>query len=334
VDETGIREALAAFGLLRPGEGVRLSPLAGGVSCDVLRAEADGGAVFAVKRALPRLRVATEWLAPVERVESEVRWLKLARAVDPRLAPEVLAEDQAAHLFVMRYLDPAAHPVWKTALAEGRAEAGFGAAVGRDLARIHAATAHRPQVAAQFRTDELFMALRIDPFLLHVAARDADAAPRLLALAGDLRTRKTALVHGDISPKNILMGPDGPVFLDAECAVYGDPAFDLAFCLTHLLLKTVWLRDQAAGLMTAFEGLWGAYRPGVDWEPAQEVSCRAASLTAALLLARIDGKSPAPYIESEADKALVRGRARALLAEADLDLDRLALAWRAGGQGV
>src|SRR3546814_15874158 len=89
----------------------------------------------------------------------------------------------------------------------------------------------------------MFRALRVDPFLLHVADRDAELAPVLRALADDLSARKIALVHGDVSPKNILVAADGPVFLDAECAVYGDPAFDLAFCTTHLLLKAVWLAD-------------------------------------------------------------------------------------------
>src|SRR3546814_5894121 len=86
---------------------------------------------------------------------------------------------------------------------------------------------------------EMFRALRVDPFLLYVARHDSELAPALTALADDLASRKSALVHGDVSPKNILVSASGPVFLDAECAVYGDPAFDLAFCTTHLLLKSV-----------------------------------------------------------------------------------------------
>jgi len=326
--EDRIKAALVRHGLLRPGESARFSALAGGVSCDVLKVETQGGRVFAVKQALAQLRVAAEWLAPVERAESEVRWLAVARGVDPRLAPEVLAQARDEHLFVMAYLDPATHPVWKAEMAAGRVDPAFAAAVGADLARIHAATAGRPEVAAEFQTDAQFMALRIDPFLLYTASRDEAAAPRLRALAGDLETRKTALVHGDISPKNILVGPEGPVFLDAECAVYGDPAFDLAFCLTHLLLKTVWLKDHAPALMASFDGLWGAYGRGVDWELLEDLSRRAAGLTAGLLLARVDGKSPAPYLTDEADKALVRGGARELLAEVELDLDGLARVWR------
>src|SRR3546814_19356137 len=90
----------------------------------------------------------------------------------------------------------------------------------------------------------MFRALRVDPFLLYVAEHDAELAPALRALPADLSARKIALVHGDVSPTNILVGPDGPVFLDAECAVYADPAFALAFCTPHLLLKAFGLGDS------------------------------------------------------------------------------------------
>jgi aminoglycoside phosphotransferase (APT) family kinase protein len=229
----------------------------------------------------------------------------------------------------MVYLEPSRHPVWKEELLAGRMDVGFAAAVGRDLARIHAATAGRAEVEAQFHTDDLFMALRIDPFLLYVAERNAEAAPRLRFLAADLQTRKTALAHGDISPKNILMGPDGPVFIDAECAVYGDPAFDLAFCLTHLLIKAVHVKGRADQMVGSFGALWDAYGWGIDWEPREAVSARAAALVAALLLARVDGKSPAPYLRDEADKALIRRQGMALLADTSLTLDELSRRWRA-----
>ena len=327
MDNRRIIEALKASGLLRAGEPVKVTPLAGGVSCDVMKVETGGGRAFTVKQSLPKLRVAVEWLAPVERAESEARWLRLARRVDPRLAPEVLAEAPAEHLFAMTFFDPADHPVWKDELVAGRVDVAFAGAVGRDLARIHAATAGREDIAAQFRTEALFMALRVDPFLLYVADRNPDAAPRLRGLAEGLRRSRIALVHGDVSPKNILAGPQGPVFLDAECAVYGDPAFDLAFCLTHLLLKTVWLHDHAAPLMAAFDALSSHYIDGVDWEAADSVAGRAAALVAALLLARVDGKSPAAYLDKPG-RDLVRRRALQLLARTPPHLDELGSAWR------
>jgi 5-methylthioribose kinase len=304
---------------------VALAPLAGGVSCDVWRAEV-GPTAFAVKRALPQLRTAAHWTAPVERAESEVRWLQRAGAVVPTAVPRVLAHDPARHLFAMNYLEPADHPVWKDELIAGRVSPAFAGEVGAVLAAIHAATAVDPLIGQEFQTGELFHALRIDPFLLHVARQDDEVAPRLRQLAADLGSTRIALVHGDVSPKNILVGPSGPVLLDAECAVYGDPAFDAAFCLTHLLLKAVWLTDHAAALMDSARAFAARYRAGIDWEDAAGLERRTAALVAALLLARVDGKSPATYL-NEANRSHVRASARHALLAPDLTLTALLDDW-------
>lgn len=300
----GLRDA----GLTGEGE-VVLRPLTGGVSCDVWKVETPSGPIV-VKRPLPQLRVAAEWLAPVERGTSEVRWLRRARGVDPRLAPEVLAELPTGHAFAMRFLPGC--PVWKDELMAGRVDVAFAEQVGTGIAAVHAATAHNEGDRADFPNDEMFRALRVDPFLLYVARHDAELAPVLTALADDLSGRKIALAHGDVSPKNILVSADGPVFLDAECAVYGDPAFDLAFCTTHLLLKAVWSGD--ARLNEAAAALVDAYRAGIDWEDTGGLMLRAGKLTAALLLARVEGKSPAPYLTDSEHKNIVRDQARALIA--------------------
>lgn len=328
LSNSGLLEALRGCGLVGSSENATFSPLAGGVSSDIFQVDIEGGRTLAVKRSIPRLRVAAEWLAPVERAAGEVRWLRLVREIDPRLAPRVLAEIPEISVFAMEFLDPANHPVWKDTMAGGRVDPGFAAAVGRDLALVHGRTAGRSEVAEAFTTDECFFALRTSPFLLFTADRHGDVAPRLRALAADLAVRKVALMHGDISPKNILVGPDGPVFLDAECVAYGDPAFDIAFCLTHLLLKTVWLRDWREAVMASFQALWAAYRLGVDWEQSAALEARAAGLVSALLLARVDGKSPAPYLTDVADKALVRQTAKRLLGVPDLDIDALSALWR------
>ncbi|WP_374595767.1 phosphotransferase family protein [Sphingosinicella sp.] len=334
VQDEAVIEHLRACGLVAPGEVPRMTPLSGGVSCDVWRVDtAKGG--LAVKRALPRLRVEADWFAPVERAESEVRWLRRVGAFAPAIVPTIVAEAPEEHLFAMRFLDPAQHPVWKDELIAGRVDPGFAAKVGAALVGIHAATANDPAIARDFDTGAMFHALRVEPFLLHVAQHDADVAPRLGALAADLEARHVALVHGDVSPKNILVGPGGPVFLDAECAVYGDPAFDLAFCTTHLLLKAVWLRPHAAELAASATQMAEAYRAGIAWEDADALMRRAGALTAALLLARVDGKSPAPYLTDAADRTEIRTRAGRLLTGSDADLyaglETLIGAWRDGG---
>jgi Ser/Thr protein kinase RdoA (MazF antagonist) len=319
--DDAILDGLRRAGLIGPDRPV-VMPLAGGVSCDVWKLETPAGAIV-VKRALPKLRVEMDWFAPVGRAASEARWLRRARSIDTRLAPEVVAELPDLHTFALAFVPGA--PVWKDELIAGRVDVGFAAAVGRDLARIHAATAGNPDDAAAFQTDALFSALRIDPFLRFVAAQDSDVAAPLTAIADRLAATRLALVHGDISPKNILVAADGPVFLDAECTVYGDPAFDLAFCTTHLLLKAVWRRDDT--VKAAAVAMVAAYRAGIDWEPVAELLDRAGALTAALLLARLDGKSPAPYLTDPVDQAAVRNRARTLL-HALQPLDTLVAEWK------
>lgn len=315
-----IVKALRGAGLVGAGN-VVLEPLTGGVSCDVWKVDTPMGPIV-VKRPLPQLRVAVEWLAPIERGTSEIRWLRRARGVDVRIAPEVLAE-LPGHAFAMRFLPGC--PVWKDELMAGRVDAGCAAAVGQRIAAVHAATADSAVDREAFPNDDMFRALRVDPFLLYVAERDAELAPTLRALANDLMSRKIALVHGDVSPKNILISDEGPVFLDAECAVYGDPAFDLAFCTTHLLLKAVWSDDTR--MNEAAAAMVDAYRRGIDWEDADDLLLRAGSLTAALLLARVEGKSLAPYLIDAGHKAIVREQARALIV-APRSIDALVTYWK------
>jgi 5-methylthioribose kinase len=332
-DTADLCEALAELGLIAMGEQPRFSFMTGGVSCDVAKVETADGRVFVIKKALSQLRVPTEWLASADRSAFEVQWLKLVRArVSADLVPEVIAELPERHIFVMVYLPIETHPVWKEELLKGRIDPDFAGGLGRSLVQIHAATAGDAALAQQFATDDLFMALRIDPFLLHVARGHADVAPALQALALDLQSRKTALVHGDVSPKNILIGPKGPVILDAECAVYGDPAFDLAFCLSHLLIKSVFIKGKGALLIDCVRSLTGAYLTGIVWEDPLDLSGRTAKLVAALLLARLDGKSTAPYLKDEADKALIRQQAKAFLKDPALDLAQLINRWTFEGR--
>ena len=134
----------------------------------------------------------------------------------------------------------------------------------------------------------------------------------LEAIAERTLATRLALIHGDISPKNILHGPRGPVFLDAECAWWGDPAFDLAFCLTHLLLKGVLREDRRAACLACFAALAETYLDGVTWELRGAVERRAADLVQAFLLARVDGRSPVEYLD-EGQRDRVRRTARAML---------------------
>jgi aminoglycoside phosphotransferase (APT) family kinase protein len=280
-----------------------------------------------VKRALAKLRVAADWHAPVERNRYESRWMQRANAAVPGAAPALLGLDEASGALAMQFLPPHDHPLWKTQLRDGDADPAFAAQVADRLARIHAATAADPAIAADFPTDRIFYDIRLEPYLVATAGAHPDRAARLNQLVATTQANRRALVHGDVSPKNILRGPDGPVFLDAECAWWGDPAFDLAFCLNHLLLKCLWTPTAAAGFIACFDALADSYRAAIDWEPPADLEARAAHLLPGLLLARVDGKSPVEYITADADKNRVRRTAHALLAAPVDRLDQVRVAW-------
>jgi 5-methylthioribose kinase len=326
-DKAMLAASLHRMGLIADGEGISATPLSGGVSCDVWHIKIADGREIVIKRALPRLRVEAEWKAPVERASTEADWFRLVAEFDPRIVPEVLGEDRAHHIFAMEYLPPETHKLWKAELAAGRADAGFAARVGERLAHIHAFTANREDVKHDFAHDAQFHALRLEPYLLHTAKKHPDLAPRIRALADGVAKARVALMQGDISPKNILIGPEGPVFLDAETACYGDPAFDLAFCLNHLLLKCVWHPKFKASYLPSFAALTDAYLENVTWEESADIEARTAALLPALLLARVDGKSPVEYLTAEKDKTLVREAAKALFTEKPFTLAAIIAKW-------
>jgi len=321
----GIAVLLRAGGLVPANAEMRFVPLTGGVASDIWRVEA-GTRSFAVKRALPKLRVAADWRAPVSRNAAEADWLRIAARIVPGCVPEILFHDPASGLFAMDFLSPELYPVWKAQLRDGHVDIAFAVSVGKALARIHAATAGDPEVAKRFALDDTFHAIRLEPYLEATAGRHPELSERLFALSRRTLACHQALVHGDVSPKNILAGPKGPVFLDAECAWYGDPAFDLAFCLNHLLLKCVWNRAATGSLLAAFDALRAAYLEG---SVGSEIEVRTAQLLPALLLARIDGKSPVEYIVRDEDRDLVRSVAVPLVAHPPATLGAVRDAWAA-----
>lgn len=321
-----IYAALARMKLVDPGERPPLEPLTGGVSAEIYRVQL-ADSTICVKRSLPQLKVEQEWLAPVERGDYEVAWLRVVAELAPEIVPQVIAVDSQAHLFAMSYLPAAEYPVWKKALLDGVADPDFAGQVGQQLGLIHKKTAGDARRAEQFDNDYIFDPIRVDPYLRATARAHPECSAQLNALADRTLREKHALVHGDVSPKNILIGPKGPVFLDAECAWYGDPGFDLAFCLNHLLLKCVWRREVSDRYLACFDALKGQYLAQVDWEPLAALEARAATLLSAFLLARIDGKSPVEYITEESQREMVREIAIPLIQSEVEELDEVRRRW-------
>lgn len=325
-DVSELTDILKGMGLVAEGETPQYEPLTGGVSSDIWKVHLRASTIC-VKRALSKLKVEADWQVPVGRNASEVAWIELANRIVPSSAPTILGHDAAAGLFAMEFCDPRNHTLWKSELRDGRVDMAAARAVGDTLGQIHAATAGDAAIAREFANDAIFYDIRLEPYLIAAGRAHPDLAEAFDALANVTAATKHVLVHGDVSPKNILLGPEGPVFLDAECAWYGDPAFDLAFCLNHLLLKCLWTPSAQAGFLHAFETLTHAYLARVGWEPAEDVERRTACLLPGLFLARVDGKSPVEYVTDEGQKEMVRRIARALLFDPKEKLSDICGAW-------
>lgn len=318
--------SLMGLGLLDKPASARFQALTGGVSSDIWKVET-AGRVLCVKRALAKLKVEADWFAPVERSRYEVAWYRVANEKVPGSAPRILAYDDKAMLCVMEYLDPQTHSLWKSALRDGRADRKQATHAGAILGRIHAEAAKDNAAKAQFPRRDIFQAIRLEPYLEATAAKHPDLQEQLFSLSRRTAATCLTMIHGDVSPKNILLGPKGPVFLDAECACIGDPAFDIAFCLNHFLLKCLWAPQSKGDFLACFDAMSSHYLAEVDWEASDALEARAASLLPGLFLARVDGKSPVEYITNEEDREKVRRSARALLFDPPARLSDVADAW-------
>jgi 5-methylthioribose kinase len=294
---------LVARGLVPRDAELTVEELAGGVSGTVLSVRGPGIALV-VKQALPRLRVAEEWLAPPRRTDTEAAALRLAARLIPGRVPPVVDSDAVEHVLVLQHA-PAGWRNWQSELLAGRPHAASGRWAGETLGRLHSATAGDAEIAQAFGDYEAFAQLRLDPYHGVVRERLPRLAPALQPLIDELRDARTCLVHGDYAPKNILLGSDGAWVLDAEVAHYGHPVFDLAFFLVFPLLTALERPALAAACSELVQGFTDAYA-----RRAARIAVPALSLaahTGAMLLARTDGRSPATFLGARAAR-----RARAL----------------------
>ncbi len=314
--EAELNAFLLETGLAKAGEATIWTPLTGGVSSDIWRVDTRG-ATYCVKRALATLKVAAQWHVSTDRNAFEWAYMQLVERIAPGQVPCPVAHDHERGLFAMEWLEPARHRLWKDELLAGHVDPDDAARLGALLGTIHRKTSAMPELSRQFATDENFHALRIDAYLLANARAHPDIASHFEAAAALTARTKLALVHGDVSPKNIMLGPEGPILLDSECAWWGDPAFDLAFCLNHLLIKRRVLAAAGGLLASSFDAMIAAYLSHVTWEDPAALEARAATLLPMLALARVDGKSPVEYLD-ESQRTLLRREARAAI----LDIGR------------
>lgn len=282
-----------------------LKVLGGGVSNLVVKVETSNGGTFVVKSSLPKLRVNEDWFADRSRIVREVACLRvIAKYVGQEFVPKVLREDPANYACALECA-PDNTLTWKKDLLEGRIDPRITEIVALFLTRFHGKTHENEEVRREFEDQSNFIQLRINPYIVRILERYADLKEPLDEIIAGLLSEKLCLVHGDFSPKNILLLPDGRVWMiDCEVAHYGNPAFDVAFCANHLLLKAIHLSSLSH--LEEARRFWVDYWRDSQWSGQEQFTVK---VLGSLLLARVDGKSPAEYL-TEKDREKVRKLSR------------------------
>src|SRR5215469_3607832 len=297
--------------LLVTGDAVSITALGGGVSSDVFLVQ-DGGKRFVLKRALPRLKVRELWQADVTRNRHEYEYLKYVGAFLPGAVPFPFV--LGPEYFTMEYLAPD-FSNWKELLLRGNCRVEHARESARVLAIIHKRSANDEEARRKFDTTANFHQLRTHPYLLTTGQRHPALRVHFEEEARRLESTRECLVHGDYSPKNVLVGKERLVLVDCEVAWYGDPAFDVAFLLSHLFLKSLYHMPCDRGLGELIEAAIAQYHSErrLNRGSQQDFDRRTARLLLLLLLARIDGKSPVEYLSDETKREFVRAFVTAAL---------------------
>jgi 5-methylthioribose kinase len=209
---------------------------------------------------------------------------------------------------------------WKQRLLSGRVDAGFSERVGDFLGRVHMLTRSNAAIQSRFRDQSRFDELRLDAYLRFTARKHPELAPFFDDEVRQLSRARICLVHGDYSPKNVLILPSGGFWvLDWEVAHIGHPAFDCAFCLNHLLIKAQFLPEHREELLEAARAFWAAYRS----QSALVTFPHLGRMIGMLMLARVDGKSPLEYVTDDPLKQKLRSIAGKLIQDPPEDLKSL-----------
>lgn len=295
LSSVNLADYLRAHKLVGSSADVEVEELVGGLSNVVLRWRCDG-LEGVVKQARPRLRVEEEWLLDVRRVLNERDAIAtLGSRLPPGRVPVVTFTDEDTLVFGMTAV-PTDAALWKPELLAGRLDLERARQAGALLRQIHDCTRDDPELALRFDARPLLDQSRLDPWYRAAARAHPDLEPVIEYAIERLVTVARVLVHGDFVPKNIFLVDDGLILLDYEVAHFGNPGYDVATFVNHMLLKGFGLPAHRSGFSAMAEAMWDAYGEGLPTEEVEFAEQEALLQLGALMLARVDGKSKVEYL--------------------------------------
>ena len=323
-DSSQLANYLRATGRIGPREEPILIKLSGGVSNKTVWLQRPDGQAWVIKQALPKLRVQLDWFSDPARIEIEANGLRYLPQVAPKgsITPLVF-QDTAQNLLAMEAV-PEPHQNWKQQLLRGEVQKELFSQFAELLGSIHRESfRRRHELGPIFAEKRFFQTLRLEPYYEHSAEVVPEAGTFLKELVASTQSRSDTLVHGDFSPKNVLLRDERLILLDHEVLHFGDPSFDIGFSLTHFLSKALHLHPQRRALIDGASRYWSRYLDEVHGMPwVANLDRRAAQHTLACLLARVCGRSPLEYLSAE-ERLIQRRASIEMMKENSITVDRV-----------
>lgn len=297
-DKGHLRTYLHNTKRIKDDEDPEFKILDGGVSNRTVWVQRKDETDWILKQALEKLRVQTDWFSAPERIHREAAGLRWLSDLIPDNVPSFIFEDMEWHILAMSAIAQP-HENWKSVLLQGEPLISHAVQFGDLLAHIHNAIEDYPAIAQDFADAKFFEELRLDPYYAYTASQVVPAEDFLNTLIHDTRQRRQALVHGDYSPKNVLIYDNRLYILDYEVIHFGDPAFDIGFSMTHFLSKAHYRKAHRQTFIAMASAYWETYSNNISQHfISQSIEPYAVKHTLACLLARVAGRSPLEYLDA------------------------------------
>ena len=305
-DLQSLEQYLIRSGQLQSGGKWSAKILSGGVSNKaILFSQPENRIEWVIKQALAKLRVQTDWYCDPGRLLVEYKGMQWLSEVLPEGAvPKPVFMDKARFIMAMTAV-PQPHDNLKTLLLSGEIDLDLIVEMGQLLGILHQAGYQSNRALSLFNDRSYFKKLRLEPYYQVTAKNLGESGSFFEDLIDQTLAIRQMVVHGDFSPKNMLVKDGRLVLLDHEVMHFGDPAFDLGFCMCHLLSKANHLKPYQTAFLAAAEKFWTSYKKTIN-TIEKEQEARAVQHTIGCLLARVLGKSPLEYLDKKSQERQVK----------------------------
>jgi len=291
---------------------VQYKKLAGGVSSEVYHVRTNKNN-YCIKRSLKRLLVKKKWIANTNRIKFEYLWLKHCQNILKRNIPNTYEFNDKKKYIVMEYLKTSQYKTLKQLFFKRIININTIKLISKHLYKIHSNSSNYKTKKIFEGNYKNFYDLRLDPYFNEVGRVYPKYKEYIKKINENYIKNSSTLVHGDFSPKNILVDKNKIIYLDAECCNFGDPVFDLVFFTNHLLIKSIFLRDKSQEFIKLYLSFYKEYLSNLSTKNFNSYIDRIIKMTPIMLLSRIDGKSPVEYIIKENIKNIIRKKSFLLL---------------------